>query len=520
MKIPVLFFSLLCFSSSFAQTIDPDFVDSVVHFKLNDNSSLELDPYQNNVPALNLIFAAYGVDTIFKPFKLPSTPLDKIYRLHFSNAALVENLISELELLPDVEFAEKIPLYQTTSTPNDLQQQQWNLNKVQAQLAWDITTGNSNIVIAVVDNAVMHSHVDLTGNRWINTSEQGGFPGLDDDLNGYTDDIYGYDVADGDNNPEPPPGTLNTNQFMHGTHCAGIAAATTNNGTGIASLSYNCSFMSVKCSPNNSDGNGLTNAQDGIFYAMRSGADVISMSFGAAADGVVTQLVISQAYSNGIVLVGAAGNNNTDSTYYPGAHTNVIAVGATDQNDVKAGFSNYGTWVDLMAPGVSIYSTLPENGNTYGERSGTSMATPLVASLAGLIKSHSPGLTNAQVRDKIVQGCENIDGLNPGFTGQLGAGRINAFHSLSAVGMNDAENPGFSFFPNPVFQGSSIYISSAKNENAQLSLFDATGKLVLARQTNFSQTIQLTETEKLPAGIYFLQLAGSEKTLTQKIIIL
>ncbi len=527
MKIfTIALFSVLCFvKASFAQTVAPGYLDGIVHFKLDDNSVLELDPYQNNIVALNLILTTFGVDTIYKPFKLPSTPLDKIYRLRFSNIALVEDLITQLELLPDVEFAEKSPIHTTSATPNDLQAGQWSLYKVQAEQAWNLTTGSSGVVIAIVDNAVMHSHVDLAANRWVNTAEQGGLPGLDDDFNGYVDDVYGYDVADGDNNPEPPPGTLNTSGFIHGTHCAGIASAVTNNGNGVAALGYNCRIMSVKCTKNTGEGNSLTNTQDGIFYAMRAGADVISMSFGAKGDGMVSQLVINQAYSSGIVLIAAAGNNNTDTAFYPGAYSNVIGVGATDQNDVRASFSNYGTWVDVMAPGVSINSTLPEGGNTYGERSGTSMATPLVAGLAGIVKSYFPSATNADIKQKIQQGCENIDGLNPGYSGKLGAGRINAYHSLSPVGiLSVPDENGFSLFPNPIASGNSLFIQwkEKANEKIQIRLLDLAGKLILETQTSLQSNGQseLTEIKHLSPGAYMLSLSGTTNTITKKIIIL
>jgi serine protease len=522
-------FTVLSFCSFaqtiFSQTIVPGYVDGVVHLKLNDNSILELDPYQNNVPALNVILVSYNVDTIYKPFKLPFTALDKIYRIRFSNSALVENLIADLELIPDVEFAEKIPLYNTSSLPNDFQQQQWSLIKVRAEEAWGLTTGNSNIVIAVVDNAVLHSHADLAANRWINTTEQNGLPGFDDDLNGFADDIYGYDVADGDANPEPPLGTLNTSGFMHGTHCAGIAVGVTNNGLGMASLSYNCKLMSVKCSSNSTDGNELSSAQDGIFYAMRAGADIISMSFGSPADAVVTQLVINQAYANGVVLIGAAGNENNSIENFPGAHSNVVAVGATDQNDVKAGFSNFGSWVDVMAPGVSIYSTLPENGTTYGERSGTSMATPLVAALAGLIKSYFPGLTNAQVKDKILQGCENIDALNPGFTGQLGAGRINAYHSLNPVGITVVDtNDDFLFFPNPLNSSASLFLKTTDSYNSktEISLYTSTGKLIFVKQINIpvNGLTELYEFKSISPGVYSFVISSVNKISIKKLIIL
>lgn len=477
-----LFLLYITFSiGASAQTVDPNFVDGVVEFKLNDNSSLELDPYTNNVPAINLIYTLYGVDTLFKPYKLPGTPLDKIYRIEFSNINSVGNLITDLELIPDVEFAEKMPLYQTTLTPNDFNAgNQWALNKINAEEAWDFSTGSGNVVIAIVDNGVKHSHEDLVGNRWVNSAEQGGLPLLDDDGNGYADDIYGYDVADGDVNPEPPSSIDNSSPFIHGTHVAGIAAAATNNNTGIASIGYNCRFMPVKCTKDNSNGQSLTNAHDGIFYAMRSGADIINMSFASPENSSVFQLVIDQAYVAGVVLIGAAGNDNTNTQYYPAAYSNVISVGATDENDSKAGFSNYGNWVDVMAPGTSIYSTMPQSGNTYENKQGTSMAAPLVAGLAGLILSDDQGLSPSQVKDKIIGGCENIDGDNPNYAGQLGAGRINAWHSFSPLSVEEHKRTGAIIYPNPVSTNSKLGLifKQPLNEALDYTIQDAMGKQV------------------------------------------
>lgn len=516
-------FSLFLFpKTNTAQTIDPNYIDGIVQFKLNDNSLLELDPYTNNVLALNLILSTYGVDTLFKPFKMPGTPLDKVYRIEFTNISLVNNLIADLELIPDVEFAEKSPLYKTTSTPNDLQSTQWALTKIKAPEAWDISSGSANIVIAIVDNAVMHSHEDLVGNRWVNTAEQGGLPAIDDDFNGFTDDIYGYDVANSDNNPEPPANTNNSSAFIHGTHVAGIAAAATNNGVGMASLGYNCKFMSVKCSPDNSNGQSLTKAQDGIYYAMRAGADVISMSFASPGDALVSQLIIDQAYNAGIVLIAAAGNDNTNTPYYPAYYSNVIAVGATNENDEKASFSNYGNWVDVMAPGTNIYSTLPENGNTYGNRQGTSMATPFVSGLAGLVLAQNGNLSPAQVKNKIMQGCENIDSHNSNYLGQIGAGRINALYTFSPLGVStSAENIERTIFPNPTQAGTMVNLMWQDGivGNVNVSILDITGKLVSSNTINTQNQIALTGTQNLNAGTYFIKLNWGENQLMEKLVV-
>ncbi|MGE3825461.1 MAG: S8 family serine peptidase, partial [Bacteroidia bacterium] len=396
--------------------------------------------------------------------------------------------------------------------------------KIDAEQAWDITTGSSSVVIAIVDNAVLHSHQDLAANRWVNTTEQNGITGFDDDLNGYTDDIYGFDVADSDGNPEPPSGTLNSSPFKHGTHVAGIAAAATNNNMGVASLGYNCKFMSVKCSPNSGGGDELPSAQDGVFYAMRAGADIISMSYGGAGGALVSELVLNQAYAAGIVLIAAAGNDNTNTVHFPAAYSNVIAVGATDQNDAKSSFSNYGNWIDVMAPGVSIYSTLTESGNTYGNLSGTSMATPLVAGLAALVLSDEPGLTPAQVKAKMQQGCENIDAQNSGFIGQLGAGRINAFHALSPVGIKDNLSANqLHIFPNPVQKNTPLFLNIGETNGHEITVnvVDIAGRLLASERINEQSdgAYKLNAVNNLLAGSYFVELLWENHKSVEKVVV-
>lgn len=523
--IVLIAFLFLFLSRCKAQTVSPDFVDGVVYFKTYDTSSVHPDA-ATPPPAFLQLMATYQVSAIVKPFRTADTSLQHIYRASFANAAMVGSFISDLQNLSCVEYAEGAPLCSVSALPNDYSSTtQWSLAMIDAPNAWNVTTGTSAITVAIVDNGVNYPHQDLSANAWTNPGE---IPnnGLDDDLDGYTDDVHGYDVSDNDGDPRPPSGNLNATAFVHGTHCAGIAAAVTNNSTGVASIGYHIRFISVKCTKDNTDGSTLSNTFEGVDYAISAGANVISMSFGTTTNSSTWSYLANVATLRGIVMVAAAGNNASSTPFYPAAQSQVIAVGATDGSDHIASFSNYGSWVDVMAPGTNIYSTLPDGGNTYGALSGTSMACPLVAGLAGLVLSQNPGMTPAQVATAIEYGCENIDSNNPSYAGQLGYGRINAFHSLTPTGMPQvvASVQTFGIYPN-VSDG---YFRVRAEDNAPGLILVEVYTLAGAKADGFTLPAMLRGDEselnlrgRLPDGGYIIRLtqADSQKVESFRVII-
>lgn len=375
---------------------------------------------------LDSLSFAHGINFAGAAFPLlkDRPRLKNIYKIHVSKPQLIAQLIRALEALPEVVYAERVPLYSTYFTPNDLQTSQWSLTQIQASEAWDIETGSPDIVVAIVDDAVLTTHEDLQANI-----------------------VAGYDVADDDNDPAPPAGAA-TNCFSHGTHCAGIASAVTNNNTGIASLAGHVKIMPVKCKPDSDLGtncNSLPATFSGIEYAIAHNADVISMSFGGYASAQSVQLLLDEAYANNIVCVAAAGNDNSDNPSYPASYNHVISVAASNQTDGKASFSNYGATIDVTAPGTNIYSTVASSTTLYAEMQGTSMSTPLVASLCALMRSHIPTLGVDELEACIKDNCDNIDAQNPNFVGLLGAGRINAFKAITCLQTAPVAN--FSFSP-------------------------------------------------------------------------
>lgn len=426
-----------------SQQIHKDYQDGKIWFKLKDNyhvvkyavlGEAEIDnPW--NVPFKTLPFvqnlaSTYQLTLLKRPFfsAKNSPELQRTYELHFSDYQNVETIIKDLIKTGAVEYAEKVPNDQLFLTPNDPQyngSNQWGLFKILAGQAWDLSVGSASIKVATVDNAIQTNHADLQPAMWVNPGETAN-NGLDDDGNGYIDDVNGYDVADNDNNPNP----LNSS-WDHGTHVAGTTGAKSNNSVGVASIGYGISIVAVKATKNSSSPSSVTDGYAGITYAVAAGAKVINCSWGGSGFSQTGQNVVNNAWNNGCIVVAAAGNNNVQTQFYPAAFTNCFSVASTTSTDTKSSFSNYGTWVDISAPGSNILSTVPF-GN-YAYMSGTSMASPLVSGLLGLMYSYNPGMSKTTILNCLTSTAVNIDGLNPGYTGKLGAGRINAFAAMQCV---------------------------------------------------------------------------------------
>ena len=346
----------------------------------------------------------------------------------------LNKIIKKLNEFVEVDYSE--PKFKDFEDylPNDPSYSScWHLDKIQANLAWELGIGSSDIVVSIVDDAITINHPDLQNVIWVNPNE---IPnnGIDDDNNGYIDDINGWDTYTNDNDPSPHS---NTPAWAHGTHCAGIAGAHTDNNIGISAVGFGVSLMAVKTA----DNNGLVNQTwDGVYYSIVSGADVISCSWSSGSYSQTNNNIIEFGINNGSIIVAASGNNGANlasNPKYPACYNGVICVANTTSSDIKAGSSNYGTRVDLGAPGSSILSTTPYSG--YGTKTGTSMSAPMVAGLLGLMKSFSPNTSNEQLINCMKNSCDNIDALNPSYIGLLGSGRINAYQALLCLSPPNAD---------------------------------------------------------------------------------
>ena len=272
-------------------------------------------------------------------------------------------------------------------TPNDpFFAYQYGPQKVQAPDAWDVTTSNGNIKIAIIDTGVQLNHPELAIKLW-----------------------PGYNFVEGNLNPNDGNG--------HGTHVAGIAGALTENSLGIAGIAPSASIIPVRALDNSGNGT-LSNIANAITYSTNAGAKVINLSLGSSQGSITLENAINHAWNQGVVIVAAAGNEASNTLTYPAAYQNVIAVASTDMNDQKSDFSNYGTWVEVSAPGSTILSTY--TGSYYAYLSGTSMACPHVAGLAALLAAQ--GKNNVQIKNTILSTCDPVPGTGLYWT----YGRINA----------------------------------------------------------------------------------------------
>ncbi len=295
---------------------------------------------------------------------------------------------------------------------------------IDADEAWAFSTGSRSVLVGVIDTGVDYNHPDLAANIWTNPGE---IPdnGIDDDDNGFVDDVHGWDFANNDNDP--------MDGHSHGTHCAGTIAGLGNNGTGVVGVSPFCTIVPIKFLADSGSGS-TTNAIKCVEYAVTVGVDLTSNSWGGGSFSSALHDVIAAAGEAGQLFIAAAGNtssNNDSSPHYPSSYDadNIIAVASTDHNDALSSFSCYGaTSVDLAAPGSSILSTLPNNG--YGSKSGTSMATPHVSGAAALLKAYAPAATAAEIKQALL---DSVDPL-PALSGKmLSGGRLNVRTALDHV---------------------------------------------------------------------------------------
>jgi subtilisin family serine protease len=382
-----------------------------------------------------------------KDAKVPN--LERIYklRIQLEKGQSLQEIVAAFNSNPDVEYAELNYIVSIDVTPNDpLYLIQWPLNNtgqiypesgrynsppgiidcdIDAPEAWDISTGGPDTIVAVVDTGVDYRHRDLNDNMWINIGEITG-NGIDDDDNGYVDDIYGYDFYNNDSDPCDDHG--------HGTHCAGTIAAEGDNGLDIVGVCWNTRIMALKFL--GSDGNGSTShAVTAFYYAVANGADVISNSWGGGGYSYAMKDAIDYAHSQGVIMVASAGNDYSKNPKYPAYYEHMISVAATNSNDEKPPFSNYGDWVDIAAPGVDILSLRAggtSRGTVYDDYttvlSGTSMACPHVAGACALLLLADPLLTRDVVYDILI---ETVDPIPPGIC--IADGRLNLHSAIAAA---------------------------------------------------------------------------------------
>ncbi len=369
-------------------------------------------------------------------------PSIRVDHLEIEDGVDVESKLQALRADPDVLYAEPNYLYYPTELPNDWSAKLWGLHNdgtygsadadIDAREAWSVSTGSSSVVVAVIDTGIDWEHPDLQPNLWVNAAEYNGSDGVDDDHNGYVDDIIGWDFVNNDQNPADQEG--------HGTHVSGTIGAAGNNGTGVVGVNWDVSIMA--CRFIGPYGGTTSAAVSAIEYAVDNGAQIINASWGGPGSSTAIEDAISYANDHGVLFVTAAGNDGRNSDYisnYPNNYNlpNIVSVAATTPRDGLASFSNYGrSTVDVGAPGESIYSTWPGGG--YQWLDGTSMASPMAAGAAALALSVDPSLTAAELKALLMNTADPVSALS---STTVSGGRINVANMLAALGGSAPEEP-------------------------------------------------------------------------------
>ena len=490
-----LLFVFLGVSTIQAQTVDPNAVDGEVYFQLKAQSAA-IRPGINGVvdmdklDFLTSLKETYRITQVSKPFYKTNDPnLGRVYLLKFKRIFAVDSLISKLKKEKDINYAEKAPLFKILYSPNDKYYNsyltfKWYLKVIHAEQAWDIQKGDPNIKVAIVDNAIDVGHPDLKHK------------------------IVGQiDLADGDLNPTPPKKNMD---WSHGTHTSGLAGAETDNNIGIASIGFKVSLLAVKVSNDSTDGTTMSYGYQGIVWAADHGANVMNLSWGGPGYYKTGQYVANYAYNKGCVIVASAGNDGNSSVTYPAGYKHVIAVASTDGNDKKSSFSQYGSFVDVCAPGggsngFGIYSTVDDSSQQYGYMEGTSMASPIVAGLCGLMLSEDSLLTPGKLKAILKATCDSIDAQNPDFSGQLGAGRINAYAALHAVHDSMVKHSIVADF-----KASSVSVPEGGNVN----FTDLSGATAKSWKWVFEGGNPSQSTVQNPANIYYAKAGSYKVSLT------
>jgi len=446
----------VCTPIVWAQDSESMYRDQMIVVQFDQESIAGISKTSSGLSGFDLRAADIGVYSIdrmypFLDYVQPSPKtednilaLRRTYYVHYSAPIDPYQVAQELAEEQGVTYAEHVPIYRFQDDiqqehPNDsLYERQTYLNHIRLPEAWDIVKSEDRsipVVIAIIDSGAEWQHEDLVDNVWMNEDE---VPdnGLDDDLNGFIDDIHGINLSNGDvrdNDPSAvPEGPFSG---FHGSATAGIASATTGNELGISGAAWNAQLMHVNVGCPSSDS--VCYGYEGILYAAVNGADIINASWGS--EQTAFQLpshaiqTLDLATDLGALVIAAAGNDqlNHDALITgPSGYYRVLSVGATEKDSrQRAEFSNYGRSVNVFAPGVDLLLTLPNH--QYDTASGTSFATPLVAGIAALVKTKFPEITPDALREQLRLSGENMDGDNPQFAGRLGRGFINAVSSLN-----------------------------------------------------------------------------------------
>ena len=401
------------------------------------NDAFDLQAAKYSVTAIRKAFPSLDVIATHRSLSPAAEALRRVYVVQYASPHAPELVAKDLSRIQGVGFAE--PIYEMELlgsrspddkamlvTPDDsLYSLQTQLHRMELPAAWDVVKGqDSTAVIAIVDNGTNWRHEDLMANVWTNADEVAD-NGLDDDNNGFVDDVHGWNFS---NDQPDPSGPVS----WHGTATASVAAGVTNNSIGLAGSSWNAQFMGINTSCSSTGSASLCFTVEGVLYAGMNGADIINASFGSTSATESMRLAIQAVADEGALVIAASGNIGRSSDvelHYPAGYPMTLSVGGTLKNSDRNEY-NYGPAVDVYATGVDVEVAMSSG---YSIASGTSFSAPLVSGMAALIKTAFPSFGPHQLREQIRQTAVSIDAANPGLLDRLGKGKVNAYAAVTAA---------------------------------------------------------------------------------------
>lgn len=509
----------------------------------------DLSPTATGIAGLDALNRTFGCSRMSRAFRVDfSRPdiardlgLDRTYVLSFDGPGAVDELVDSYRASGQFEYVEPNsrirPLSAAALYPNDyFFGWQWGLDNrekfdfhdrwtpkpdadIDAPEAWEVTQGDSSVVVAIIDSGCKTDHPELAGRIWQNPGEVPG-NATDDDGNGYVDDILGWDFRYDDDTPEDSSG--------HGTGVSGVLAANGNNGVGHAGVDWQCKLMCLKVFGNDEDGTMVTYLAAAIKYAADNGADIANMSLGDDRGNQFLRNTVQYAAAAGLTMIAAAGNDNVEAIKFPAAYPDVIAVGATDPDDTRSKHfgadtssagSNYGPELDVVAPGNNIYLLSNVDDTLFTEGSGgTSLAAPMVTGIASLLKSLDATLTPDSIRAIITATADDEVGDPvedaPGWDKYMGWGRVSAEQAVSYGAVRShLSHRGQSVVPQVRFDGRRIVVSG-DGAGTEVSLTTPGGRLVADLEPTASAAggTAFGLPNSLSDGAYLVLLRGDDGT--------
>jgi serine protease len=451
--------------------------------------------------------------------------VSRMYIFTLADGIDAASVIGDLTADPHIELAELCYVPTLNYVPNDPRvSDQWYISFTGAYEAWDVVRGDTtrHAIIGIVDTGVHWDHPDLAANIWVNAGEDinhngvfdnGDINYVDDDTNGFVDDVVGWDVEENDN-------SVIDDATPHGTAVAGCASAATDNGLLGAGFGFSARIMCVKAF---GDQGSLEHAYEGIVYAAEMGAQIINCSWSTFTYNQAEQDLIDAAWETGALIVGSAGARGDTVRNYPAAYNHVMGVAATNQIDQRAYFSGYGSWIDICAPGMDILTTYGESGFQY--YSGTSFSTAMVSGLAALVCTRYPSYSADQI-DSVIEATADSVAYN---NGTLGAGRIDCAEAVGfVIGIDNKPQAPDKFFlsqnyPNPFNARTIISYNLPRQSDVTLDIFNLLGRKVaslVSEQQEAGGHSVIWDAKNQSSGIYYYRLKAGDLSQSKRCLLI